>query len=389
MDENRLKILLKKYQEQNLSAGEKAELDDWFHTLNLGGTGFDDWLYRYGGEENYIENRFADLELLVSKRKSEKPARIRWAVAASILLLLSAGAIFFTKQRKPQQQIVQLQKQDIAPGGNKAVLILANGEKISLAYAHPGSIAQQANMQVRKTSSGQIVYIINSNNAATALATNSKAKAAVYNTVETPRGGQTSVSLSDGTIAYLDAASSIKFPVSFTGNERKVEVTGQVYFEVVHNGDKPFKVEAKGQNIEDIGTHFNINAYDDEPVVKTTLLEGCVKITDQGESVVLKPGQQAITSLNKPGIKISNTDLEDVIAWKNGYFMFESESIQEIMRKIARWYKVDIIYAGSPPTDKFWGTVSRFANASQVLNKLELTDKVHFKIEGRRIIVSQ
>jgi len=170
---------------------------------------------------------------------------------------------------------------------------------------------------------------------------------------------------------------------------RKVAITGQVYFEVVHNPVRPFQVTVGNQTIEDIGTHFNINAYNDEPVIKSTLIEGAIKITVNNQSKILYPDQQAVVSLANNGIKVNHVDPEEVIAWKNGYFRFNNESIQSIMLKLARWYDIKVSYQNNISSEGFYGTISRNKNISEVLNLLESTQSVHFQIEGRRVTVSK
>ena len=300
----------------------------------------------------------------------------RMATAACVLVFLSIGS-YYLFHKPPIRQSAKTKKQDLAPGGNKATLTLANGQQISLSDIHNGIIASQSNIGITKTKDGRVIY--NSNQFTD--------KEVIYNTITTPRGGEISVRLTDGTIAYLDAASSMRYPVNFMGNERKVEITGQVYFEVVHNATKPFRVTVKGESIYDIGTHFNINAYDDEPAIKTTLLEGSVKVGKGNSVVLLKPGQAAVLSINTNKIQVEQANLEKTMAWKNGELVFDGDNIVPIMREISRWYNADIVYQTSTEHKIFVGSVSRFKNVSEVLKTLELTGTVHFKIEGRRIIV--
>jgi len=305
--------------------------------------------------------------------------------AAVILIVFSFGLINYLNH-KHKFALANNSKKDIAPGGNKAVLILANGAKVTLDNAANGKIAQQAGVVITKTKSGQILYTVSA----------SKADAAdnviAYNTIETPRGGQYQVDLPDGTKVWLNAASSLRYPTRFAGNERKVELHGEGYFEVVKNNKMPFRVETLGQVVEDLGTHFNVEDYADDPASKTTLLEGKVKISKAANGKILatdtykilKPGEQAIVNGN---IKIKNVDVDEVVAWKEGVFEFDNEDIGSIMRKVSRWYNVDVEYKGTPTNDGFGGEVSRSKNISAVLHILETTGAVHFKIEGRRIMV--
>jgi len=272
-------------------------------------------------------------------------------------------------------QTNQLAKNDVAPGGNKATLTLSNGKQISLTNARNGNIAQQAGMQVNKTNNGQIVYLVNT---AQGLATNnSKTAEVVYNTIETPKGGQYTLKLSDGTLAVLDAASSIKYPVSFDGNERRVEITGQVYFEVTHNRAKPFRVMVEGQTVEDLGTHFNINAYSDEPAIVTTLVEGSVMVN---KGTLLKPGQEAINTNNN--IVVRKANIGEAIAWKNGLFRFDQTGLKTLMRQVSRWYDLDVVYEGNVVNDEFDGQIPRNVNLTQMLKILQ-SNQVHYQIENK------
>ena len=307
------------------------------------------------------------------------------AAAAAILFFLSFGIYFLLNKPQITHELVKNHpfKNDIAPGGNKAILTLANGKQVILTGAKNGTIAQQGAVAINKTADGRIVYNSSQKSAS------DEAKLTAYNTMTTPRGGQYWVVLPDGSRVLLNAASSLTYPTMFSGNERKVELTGEAYFEVAHNAAKPFRVYSKSQTVEVLGTHFNINTYDDEPAVKTTLLEGKVKVTSaaKNQSRILQPGQQAF--LNPLAFNISNVDVEEATAWKNGLFVFESNDIQQIMRMVSRWYDVDVAYSGTLPADKFTGSVSRFSNVSEVLNTLQLTRKVHFKVEGKKITVSE
>ncbi|MDB4925504.1 FecR family protein [Mucilaginibacter sp.] len=303
----------------------------------------------------------------------------RYAVAASILLFLSIGG-YYIFHKQPTQQTAQIQKQDIAPGGNKAILTLANGQRLILTGAKNGLLANQGNTTINKTADGKVVY-----NAAA-----SESDKVIYNTMTTPRGGQYHLTLVDGTDVWLNAMSSIKYPTAFTGKDRQVEITGEAYFEVAHNPAKPFRIMSSGQTVEVLGTHFNVNGYPDESETKTTLIQGSVKVTKTGtnETNILKPGQQAI--LSDRLFAISNVKTDDAIAWKNGYFMFNNEPLESVMRKISRWYDVDIEYRDSGlKKENTYGSLSRFSDVSKVLKLLELTGAVKFHIAGNKIIVSK
>jgi transmembrane sensor len=303
----------------------------------------------------------------------------RIAAAAIVLIFFSAGLLIYHNHQSDKNQ--QSAKNIIKPGGNKAILTLSNGQKISLTDALNGQVAVQKGIKITKTADGQLVYEATDNTAND----NSDPQ---YNTVEAPAGGQWQVKLPDGSLVFLNALSSITYPTRFIGNERKIALKGEAYFEIAHNKAMPFRVTSQAQMVEVLGTHFDVMAYADEKMMKTTLLEGSVKISDHEQTIILTPGQQA--QVSQSGISITdNVDLEDVIAWKNGYFKF-NENIESIMSKIARWYNVDVVYQLKPdPELTFSGKISRARNLSAILKMLEFNGDVHFKVEGRRITVTK
>ncbi|MET0392586.1 MAG: FecR domain-containing protein, partial [Chitinophagaceae bacterium] len=298
------------------------------------------------------------------------------AAAAAVLLIAAAATIFLlSRGREPQPLTGTAPQIRLMPGGNKAVLTLADGSLIVLDSAANGSLAQQGNMKVLKLDNGQLAYRSGDESAGEVL----------YNTITTPRGGQYQVVLADGSRVWLNAASSLRFPASFTGRERRVELTGEGYFEITKNPSMPFKVNMAGKGeVEVLGTHFNINAYDDESHSRITLLEGSVKVSRGAATSILKPGQQAQLA---DGIKVAqDADLEEVMAWKNGKFIFNKTDVQATMRQLARWYDASVSYQGK--VDGFFnGTISRSAGIEKVLKMLQLTDEVQFSIEGKTIVV--
>ncbi|MGZ3814646.1 MAG: FecR family protein, partial [Mucilaginibacter sp.] len=255
MDHRRLTSLFEKFEQGTLSSNEREELNEWFHNLNLGDGGLENWIAQAGGEEKYIEGALERLKIrLTQLRPASKTYRLwpRIAAAASLLFFLSVGGYFLIKMNG-HPQIAQNQfHNDVAPGSNKAILTLSNNKQISLTDAKNGTISYEGNQLVKKAPDGTLSY------EGSAMPDNGQSSK--YNTVTTPRGGQWPVILPDGTKVMLDAASSIKYPVSFTGNDRTVEITGQVYFEVEHQAKMPFRVKVNNQVIEDLGTHFNVNA---------------------------------------------------------------------------------------------------------------------------------
>lgn len=367
--------LLNKNRSGSLTEEERARLESWYN-------------HHAASAETFVSKQ--DLSETLDEIWDNLPVqnevlrRHQWykriAVAASLFLAVSISAWFLVNKRTEVQFTIHNKQQGIQPGGSKAILTLADGSKIILDEVKNGNIANQGSISIRKTADGKVIYD------ASALAVKGTATVA-YNTIETPRGGQYQVLLPDGSQVWLNAASSIRFPTSFQGDERKVEITGEAYFEVAKNPAKPFRVMSSGQIIDVLGTHFNINAYSDEKITRTTLLEGSLKVTKGSESTLLSPGQQTQIGSFAQIRLIKDIDTEEAIAWKNGYFMFNHEDIGSVMRKISRWYDLEIIYSGRVSDDWFGGTVSRYKNVSEVLSKLELTDQVHFKIEGRTIMV--
>ncbi|MEO3403339.1 FecR family protein [Mucilaginibacter sp. CAU 1740] len=318
----------------------------------------------------------------INNRHKTLPLR-KLGIAASLVFLVGFGVYIFLSQKitlPPSKKNIARNhpKHDALPGGNKAILTLANGTTITLDSAQNGLLAQQGTIKINKTRNGQLVY----------KADGTADAKPVINTITTPRGGQYQLILPDGSKVCLNSASSVTFPTFFTGKTRDVTITGEAYFEVAKNRNMPFVVKSNQITIEVLGTHFNVMAYNDEPEMKTTLLEGSVKINNGTESGFLKPGQQAV--LNKDGkIKVlSDIDVDEVTAWKDGIFQFNGIGIDAIMRQAARWYDVDISYQGKIPRREFSGRISRNVKASELLNMLSYAG-VKFKIENMHITVLQ
>lgn len=299
------------------------------------------------------------------------------SMAAAVLILISIGTYFWLRPiPEPKAKLISKVFLDAPPGGNKATLTLANGNTITLHSVHNGIILKTANFEVNKTKDGQLVYHVIDNNT----------QKSGLNTLSTPRGGQYQIVLPDGSKVWLNAASSIKFPSVFKGKIREVELKGEAYFEVAKNAAMPFKVKSAHAQIEVLGTHFNVRAYDDEKTMKTTLVEGAVKITSGKLTNVLKPGDQAVlNSYNRMKvIKVVDANVET--AWKDGLFQFKDTSIEEIMRQAALWYNLKISFEGEIPNRYFTGKISRNVKVSEFLNMLKYTG-VKFRIEGGNIIV--
>lgn len=315
------------------------------------------------------------------REKGPKHFLLNWkVVAASIIVIVSCGVSFYYSGQNNFNSIVSNRSENaIKPGGNNAVLILADGSKLDLNGISNGEIASQAGIKVVKSAEGQLIYTVEKNDEI--------GNRSLFNTIETPIGGQYRVNLPDGSRIWLNAASSLRYPVVFGTDERRVELVGEAYFEIAKDKTKPFRVVSNRQTVEVLGTHFNVNSYEDEDNTKTTLLEGSVKVFTavNRKNVILKPGQQS--QVNVGGINLKEVDASDAAAWKDGYFVFNAESIPSAMRKIARWYNLEISYEGNINDQDLAGSVSRFTDVSEVLKALELTGLVHFKIEGRKIKV--
>ncbi len=311
---------------------------------------------------------------------------IRTAAAAVIIVSIGTSAYLLNLNSNNSSsgntvKVVPSQKapDDVPPGGDKAILTLANGQQIILDNAANGVLAQQGATAVVKLDNGQLAY----------KGTGAKPGEIIYNTLGTPRGGQYRLMLPDGSKVWLNAVSSIRYPTTFTGKERRVEITGEAYFEIVKDASRPFKVSVNSSmEVSVLGTHFNINAYTDEPTIKTTLLEGSVKVTHNEHSVVIKPGEQ--TQFNSEGTMkvVHDANVDQAVAWRNGMFEFEDADLQSILRQVMRWYDVDVEYQGNIPDRYFTAIISRDKTLTGVLEILKLSD-IDYKLEGKKLVVTQ
>jgi ferric-dicitrate binding protein FerR (iron transport regulator) len=345
-------------------------------------------------KERVFSHIISDPAFQTSEKRRLWPRRM---AAAAMFILIAGTCAYLYLTLKPPQKIAGTPagiKQDVSPGGNKAILTLADGSTIVLDSAHNGTLRQQGAAKLVKLDSGQLAYQI---------AASSRLQATsevVYNTITTPRGGQYQVVLPDGTKVWLNASSSLRFPTAFNGGGRAVDLAGEAYFEVAKE-KIPFKVNiypsatsiAAGNGghpahtIEVLGTHFNVNAYDDEAALAATLLEGSIRLEKGNEQVLLRPGQQAISARVGGAIRvIPDADVDAAIAWKNGYFQFDGAGIEAVMRQLARWYDVDVRYEGPVTERQFAGQMPRGVNLSEVLRILEESN-VHFRIEGKKLVV--
>lgn len=322
--------------------------------------------------------------------------RWMWAAASVVVLILSGGYIWQQQHKKPTPVIAAVKKPPvIEPGKTGAILTLSNGAQVVLDSLGNGVIATQNGTQV-VLKNGQLINELKKGQ--------KDVGDIVYNTLQTPKGRQFKVVLPDGTQVWLNAASSLKYPTAFTGNERIVEINGEAYFEVAKNAKMPFKVKVNNKaEIEVLGTHFNVNGYSEEAFINTTLLEGSVKVsspkneTGKNNIVTIKPGQQArfiadysrvaAAEKIKPQLSIiNNVDIDKVMAWKNGAFNFEDASLEEVMKQLERWYNIKVVYEKGVPDIYFWGKMSRNINLTDLLTALQMT-KVHFRVEEERTLI--
>lgn len=399
MDQDKILHLLESYLKQEASEEEKTALARWIEE-----SGEDEQL-------SVLENAWAGFEMEDPMREDRmqtilegilggtslrKPALyrrgwFRWAAAACIGVLVVGSYWLWRRGEKAVMPVAAPQQwvSEVAPGGNKAILTLGNGSTILLDSAANGTLTEQDNAKVSKQGDGVLAY----EGGAAGGRKPGAAGGVSYNTLTTPRGGQYEVRLPDGTRVWLNAASSLTYPTAFTGRSRKVTMTGEAYFEVAPDRQRPFEVGTGGLTVDVLGTHFNINAYTDEAYVGTTLLEGSVKVKTGKAAMVLRPGEQGLTENpagdrgTAGGIKTAaSVNLEQVMAWKNGLFYFNHADIQTIMRQLARWYDVEVEYQGVLPVRDFRGKMQRDLQLSQVLKFLEQSD-VHFTLMGKKIIV--
>jgi len=315
----------------------------------------------------------------------------KWKYAAIILAVLSVGIILYRSPLPGSTQVASVikgskYKNDIPPGTDKARLTLADGSVVIMDGHTSGMVKSYAGLNIT-SSHGLLSYKL--------LSSRAGINGGYYNVINTPAGCKYKVTLPDGTMVWLNSESSLKFPIVFSGNERRVYLTGEAYFEVAKNKHKPFKVFSNNTVVRVLGTHFNVSAYRNEDAVKVTLLEGSVKVSNGKQSKMIVPGEQAsikrdlLIDMPPAKINVATTDVNGSVAWKNNLFLFDSEDVESVMKEIARWYNVEIEYRDGIPQTHFSGSISRNNNISQILNMLELTGGVHFSIDGRKVTVTR
>ncbi|NLR65904.1 DUF4974 domain-containing protein [Chitinophaga varians] len=386
MDNNRLKYLLSQYTTRTATSAELEELKTFL------GSDDQDAQLEWMIEEAWVQSAETDRPVFdtqsdtmlarILSAKVIKPSLAKtfyrsYRAAAAILLLVLAGAtILFTRQRKKPAPVAAAQHKVFQPGSDKAILTLANGQTIELDSNMNGQIAQQGQVSLQ-TNAGRLIY---KSPSAPANATVS------WNTLRTPKGGQYSLVLPDGSRVWLNAASSLQYPTTFTGPTRQVTLNGEAYFEIQPNAAQPFFVTTGETAVAVLGTSFNIMAYNNENNIKTTLLQGSVKVSRQSAHHLLKPGQQSLINENGTMEIIDHADTDLAVAWKNGLISFRSADIRTIMRQVERWYNIEVVFKGEVPTRTFTGDIPRTADLSALLRLLEIS-KIHFKLEEEKLIV--
>lgn len=393
MNQERFKVLFQQYLNDNLPPEDVEELQRTIQDAR------NDELLDEMLKNSFNEPAFTDVDDEVRKaifntvcnnikQEHDEPENTRerrripyrWLAGAAALLFITLSVGWFFLKRNVEKTENTYVAYTIKPGSNKATLTLANGKKLILTDSLEGQLASEAGVKIFKNKKGEIIY--------TAIASNDKGEQALqYNVLTTKNGEQFQVILPDGTHVWLDAASSLKYPVTFKGDERKVELTGQGYFEVSHNAAKPFIVKTAQTEVQVLGTHFNVSAFDDEQDTKTTLLEGAVRVKSYKSAVLLKPGEQAVLNNGRELIINNDVDINREVAWKNGLFDFKKAGIEEIMVKVSRWYDIDVMYEGSIPKTRLTGKISRDVDIKSLLEILAF-EGIKWRIKGNSVIIS-
>jgi transmembrane sensor len=372
MNEQKAKALLQRYEKGELSPEEKLKLDTWYleqaknSAFNLS----------EGELEDSVSYLSANLPLVRAKQTRLWP---RIAATAAAVAIIAFGIYFYTGSRELRNAPVEITAaNDIAPGRQGATLTLANGQKILLGDAQNGQLANEAGVVISKTADGQLVYAVKGS---------AVGETETFNTLTTAKGETYSVVLPDQSKVWMNAGSSLRYSSALARlPERRVELLGEAYFEVAKDKAHPFVVKSGAQEVQVLGTHFNVNTYTAGQFA-TTLLEGSVSVSSGGAAKMIRPGEQAI--LSGSSISVKEVEAEYAVAWKNGFFMFATESLESIMGKLARWYNVEVEFADPElKTQTFFASVKRDVKISEVLKKLEGAGKMEFKLSGNTVVVS-
>lgn len=394
MNHKEAALLLEKYNKGIATDEEVRLLENWYSSESLGRKLTDDETDLDRLKEEIWEGTLKRSNLVAPPCKSKvKSFALRtwgYSISAAAVIVLCLGILFI--QRSKHRFAVTMEIANRIPGGsNKAILTLANGRKIVLSDAVKGKLAEEAGVNITKTADGQLIYEIKEASEANS---NESEITAAFNIISTARGEEYQVVLPDGSKIWLNAESSLKYPTSFKSKaDRRVELIGEAYFEIAKDKVHPFKVKTKDQEVEVLGTHFNINSYAENGGAKTTLLEGSVKVSPLGNgqhvlserSILLKPGEQSVHQTGS--INVVQADLEQAVSWKEGWFYYKSTSLENVLREVSRWYNLEVVYQGRIPTDRFTGKVPRNASLGKFIKVLELSD-IKFRIEGRKMLVN-
>ena len=373
MNEAAIKELLKRYREGNCTKEERESVELWFDITS----DESEWKWENPGhKENLKAGIFKGIQEVIAQPKQE---RLRlWpyiSVAASVLMLLFSGWYFyFYNQKQVAQQ--PFQQIAVAPGSKQAMLTLSDGSSVLVADAANGILASDGSSRVVKNNDGSLEYESESNHP----------KPAGRNTLAIPRGGTFEITMSDGTKAWINSATTITYPAGNSDKERLVELTGEAYFEVAKDKKRPFRVISNGTEIRVTGTHFNVSAYGDDQHVTTTLAEGSVMVSNHNQQKALVPGQQSVSDA-AGDIALNTVDVESALAWKEGYFVFEDQDLKSVMKMVSRWYDVEIEYQGNIPDKRFGGTFSKSKGLDGLLSYLQQLSNIQFKQQGKKITI--
>jgi transmembrane sensor len=384
--------IIKLFQKYINEACNEQELEEVFAILKQG-LYFSEWQHVIAEEAEQallsgVQTELSQIEIdaiyagigdrLPSAARKSIPLWPKILGIAAAVVGIVIGVYFFQTRKLPADPDSSLTMAGVSPGKVGATLTLAGGQKIKLSEAGNGTIAEESGLRISKTEDGQLLYEVQEK----------KGNKNKFNTLSTAKGETYKVRLPDGSMVYLNAASSLTYGTVLNEQGRRVvKLSGEGYFEVKKDKAHPFIVKTANQEVEVLGTHFNVNAYSDEQMVKTALLEGSVKVSGAGETKILVPGQQA--NLLNGKISLTKADLEEVVSWKNGEIILNGQDVQTVMRMISRWYDVEIVYEGVIPTELYYAKISRFDNIGKLLKLLEKAQGIHFKIEGRKVIVTK
>ncbi|QHS60462.1 FecR family protein [Chitinophaga agri] len=363
--------LMQAVQDEAYTAAIKADIMDTLYS-DTPDMGWDNGQANALLEGIFNEGAAATRQLRVIKRNRLVYGSMAAAIAAG---MIATAVYYVSATRKTVTPVVAVKEAPLLPGSNKAMLTLADGTTIPLDSARNGALAQQGHTRITNKN-GTLSY--NGSGAG---------EKVMYNTVVTPHGGQYQLTLADGSRVWLNAASSIRFPTAFTGKDRDVEITGEVYFEVTQQANQPFHVKVNDMQVNVLGTSFNIMAYQDEQTIKTTLVEGAVQVKHGNDASILKPGHQASLSDRNDHFEISPADMEQTLAWKEGKFRFRNTNIRHIMRQLSRWYDIEVKYQGDVSDIDLTGVISRREEAGKLLAALEATQRVQFEVSGNNVTV--